>query len=205
MTTPARLVPLLAEFDWGYQRLHDRMTGPDGDSGNGTRIKIPAMTDAEYRWEPVPGCWSVRPRASGPGQRATGLAGAGEWGRDTAVEQPWPPPFATIAWRLSHLSEMLEMRADYTAGSRSMTRETYRVSGDAAGGIEAFRRGAAAWRAAVASADDAALDTVGLCTYPYGSDVDDAFIDLVWWVNQELLHHGAEIAMLRDLYRERHR
>ena len=28
------------------------------------------------------------------------------------------------------------------------------------------------------------------------------FIDVVWWVNQELLHHGAEIALLRDLYRE---
>jgi hypothetical protein len=24
----------------------------------------------------------------------------------------------------------------------------------------------------------------------------------VWWVNQELLHHGAEIGLLRDLYRD---
>jgi hypothetical protein len=53
------------------------------------------------------------------------------------------------------------------------------------------------------SADDAALDMVGRSTYPYGSDSDDRFIDIVWWVNQELLHHGAEIALLRDLYRER--
>jgi len=28
-------------------------------------------------------------------------------------------------------------------------------------------------------------------------------IEIVWWVNQELLHHGAEIALLRDLYRMR--
>ena len=27
------------------------------------------------------------------------------------------------------------------------------------------------------------------------------FIDIVWWVNQEVLHHGGEIALLRDLYR----
>ncbi|HEY8675177.1 MAG TPA: DinB family protein, partial [Candidatus Dormibacteraeota bacterium] len=27
--------------------------------------------------------------------------------------------------------------------------------------------------------------------------------ETVWWVNQELLHHGAEIALLRDLYRAR--
>ena len=70
-------------------------------------------------------------------------------------------------------------------------------------------RSAAAFGLAVAlacgadSADDAALDMVGRSTYPYGSDSDDRFIDIVWWVNQELLHHGAEIALLRDLYRER--
>ncbi|MEI5036381.1 hypothetical protein RB201_38110 [Streptomyces sp. S1A(2023)] len=28
-------------------------------------------------------------------------------------------------------------------------------------------------------------------------------VDIVWWVNQEVLHHGAEIALLRDLYRAR--
>jgi hypothetical protein len=27
------------------------------------------------------------------------------------------------------------------------------------------------------------------------------FIEIVWWVNQEVLHHGAEIALLRDLFR----
>jgi hypothetical protein len=26
---------------------------------------------------------------------------------------------------------------------------------------------------------------------PGGSDPDDPFIDIIWWVNQELLHHGA--------------
>lgn len=51
------------------------------------------------------------------------LAGAGDWGRDTVSgDQPWPPPFTTIAWRMSHLSEMLAMRADCTNGSHSLTR-----------------------------------------------------------------------------------
>lgn len=67
----------------------------------------------------------------------------------------------------------------------------------------AFDAGAAAWRKALLSMDDAALDTVGYCTYPHGSDPDEPFIDVVWWVNQELLHHGAEVALLRDLYRAR--
>ena len=204
MAIPPRLAPLLAQFDFTRQRLTERMTGPGSDSGNGTPVPVPAMTDDEYLWEPVPDCWSVRPRAHGPGARATVLVGAGEWGRDAVSEdQPWPPPFTTIAWRLSHLSEMLARRADYTVGSHGLTRDDYPAHGDAAGAVEAFDRAAADWRAALLAADDAALDTVGHCVYPGGSDAEELFLDLVWWVNQELLHHGAEIALLRDLYRSR--
>ena len=204
MPVPPRLVPLLEQFDWACQRLHDRMSGPAGDSGTGTPIEIPALTDDEYLWEPVPGCWSVRRRAAGPGPAASFLVGAGEWGRDSApFPHPWPPPFTTLAWRLAHLSEMLTLRADHMAGSHALTRDGYRCSGDAAGGIAAFDAGARAWREVLAGADDAALDIAGRSTYPYGSDPEDPFIETAWWVNQEVLHHGAEIALLRDLYRAR--
>lgn len=201
MATPPRLVPLLEQFDWACLRLLNRMTGPEVDSGNGMPVAVPPLTDEEYRWEPVPGSWSVRRRADGPGRRATVLLGAGEWGRDSAPEHPYPPPFTTIAWRLSHISEMLALRADYTVGGRDMTSDTYRNSGAAMGAIKGFSDAAEAWRAALAGADDAALDTVGYSAYPYGSDPGEMFVDIVWWVNQEILHHGAEIALLRDLYR----
>jgi hypothetical protein len=39
-----------------------------------------------------------------------------------------------------------------------------------------------------------------MSSYPYGSDSDETFLTIVWWENQEILHHGAEIALLRDLY-----
>ncbi|MFC1416120.1 DinB family protein [Streptacidiphilus cavernicola] len=203
-TTPPRLLPLLQQFDFGRKRLIDRMTGPVMDSGNGTDVAVGAMTDAEYLWEPAPGCWSLRRRADGPGPGATLLLGAGPWGRDFApAPHPVPPPLTTIAWRLSHLSEQLALRADHTAGSRSLSRDEYRAAGDAAGAVAAFEAASAAWRAALLAADDTALDTVGHSAYPYGSDPEDPFIETVWWVNQELLHHGAEIALLRDLYRRR--
>lgn len=204
MTTPPRLAPLLQQFDFARKRLVDRMTGPVMDSGNGTDVQVGAMTDEEHRWEPVPDCWSVRRRSDGPGLRATLLAGQGGWGRDAApAPHPSPPPFTTIAWRLSHLGELLTLRADHTAGSHTLTRDDYASSGAAAAAVTAFDAGATAWRNALLGADDAALDTVGHCTYPHGSDLDDPFIDTVWWVNQELLHHGAEIALIRDLYRAR--
>jgi len=202
--TPPRLVPLLAQFDFGWQRLANRIAGPTLDSGDGTFIDVVPMTDDEYLWEPVPDCWSVRRRADGPGPRAASLAGAGDWGRDAAPwPHPWPPPITTIAWRLSHLSEMLTLRADYTNGSHSLTRDDYRSRGDVSGALAAFDQGGRAWRAALLSCDDAALDTVGYSNYPNGSDAEDPFIDIVWWVNQEMLHHGAEVALLRDLYRAR--
>jgi hypothetical protein len=201
MATPRRLAPLLEQFDWACLRLLNRMTGPEVDSGTGTPVAATFMTDEEYFWEPVPGCWSVRRRADGPGPGATTLRGAGEWGRDSAEpEHPYPPPFTTIAWRLSHISEMLTLRADYTVGARDMTSESYRISGDAIGAIRDFNGASQAWREALVSADDPALDMVGRSSYPYGSDAEDVFIDTVWWVNQEILHHGAEIALLRDLY-----
>jgi len=205
MATPPRLVPLLEQFDWACARLDDRMTGPDGDSGNGLRTAIPPMTDEEYQWEPVPGCWSVRRRESGPGPRATELIGAGEWGLDSAWPPPWPPPFTTIAWRLGHVSSMLALRADHMAGSHSLTDDDYVFSGLASEGIAAFGSGVTAWREVLtAVTDDAALDEAGLSTFPYGSDPEDRFIVTAWWVNQEVLHHGGEIALLRDLFREQH-
>ncbi|MFF5471339.1 DinB family protein [Streptomyces achromogenes] len=204
MTVPSRLLPLLEQFDFAYRRLADRMAGPVMDSGDGMDTPVGPLTDDEYLWEPVPGCWSVRRRADGPGPRATSLAGAGDWGRDAAAyPHPWPPPFTTIAWRLSHLGEMLTLRADHTAGDRRLTRDDYRISGDAATALTAFDSAAEAWRKALLGADDTALDTVGYCAYPYGGDPEEPFLGIVWWVNQELLHHGAEIALLRDLYRAR--
>jgi len=98
---------------------------------------------------------------------------------------------------------MLALRADHMTGSHALTRDDYRFHGDAAGGIAAFGAGAQAWRQVLAGADDAGLDLAGRSTYPYGSDPEDPFIGTVWWVNQEVLHHGAEIALLRDLYRAR--
>lgn len=202
MDIPPRLAPLLEQYDWGCLRLINRITGPEVDSGNGLLVAVEPMTDDEYRWAPVPGAWTVRRHADGPGPRALQLFGAGTWGRDGhRAPEPQPPPVTTIAWRLSHLSEMLALRADYTMGGRSLTRETYPAHGDTAGGVAAFVAATEAWRGTLVHCDDAALDAVGYSTYPYGSDAREAFIDIVWWVNQEVLHHGAEIALLRDLYR----
>lgn len=174
------------------------------DSGDGSRTPVRALTDGEYLWEPVPDCWSVRRGTDGPGARAAFLSGTGDWGPDAAPHpHPVPPPFTTIAWRLSHLGDMLFLRADHTAGPHPPTRDDYRVSGTAAEAIAAFETAVGVWRTALRDTAETDLDTAGRCTYPHGGDAEDPFLDIVWWVNQEVLHHGAEIALLRNLYRDR--
>ena len=64
------------------------------------RDRLDGLTDDEYFWEPVPGCWSVRPRGTGT---APVQAGSGAMTIDFAMPEPVPPPFATIAWRLGHV------------------------------------------------------------------------------------------------------
>lgn len=142
----------------------------------------------------MPQYWPIRPRAAGPGPGASALVGTGAWGRDRAHPAPEPPPFTALVWRPGHLSESLARRADHTTGTHALTRDDYRHSGAAA---------ADGWRAALTSADDAALDLVGRSSFPDGSDPHVPFSEIVWWVKQELLHHGAETALPRDLYRAR--
>jgi len=183
MTTPPRLGPLLAQFDFALDQLVTRLGG---------------LSDAEYFWEPVPGCWSIRPRGQ---QRTTGVRGGGAWVLERETPDPEPAPFTTIAWRLGHLAGTMFLRADHTTGTKSLTHDLYEYPGSADSGIAALAAAGSVWREALTTADDAALDRVGRSTYPSGSDPDDPFLDVVWWENQELLHHGGEIALLRDLYR----
>jgi hypothetical protein len=105
---------------------------------------------------------------------------------------------------MHHVTEMLFGRADWTIGSHTFTEAEMVVAGDAAAALSALVEAVAAWRATLAATDDHALDTIGRSTYPDGGDSEEPFIEIVWWVNQEVLHHGAEIALLRDLYRATH-
>src|SRR6185436_2248593 len=51
------------------------------------RPRLDGLTDDEYLWEPVPGCWTVRHDGT----------------VDFDYPTPEPPPFTTIAWRLAHI------------------------------------------------------------------------------------------------------
>src|SRR5262245_56338730 len=127
MEVSLRLRPLLNQFVFARDRLLARVAG---------------MTDAEYLREPVPGCWSIRPRGDIPADRAYG---GGPWVVEFTRPEPDPPPFTTLAWRLCHLASGMLQRADYTVGAHAMTRADYVVPATAVDGIASLTTACAAW------------------------------------------------------------
>jgi hypothetical protein len=182
MTLPVRLVPLLKQFDDGRDRLITRLQG---------------LTDDEYLWEPVPGCWSIRLREN---CQTSKPFGKGILVMDFERPEPEPPPVTTIAWRMCHLTNGLIQRADYTTGSQSLAWDDYEITSTAQSAISLLEAATQTWRSVLTGTLDADLDQIGYSQYPRGLDPKLPFLDIIWWVNQELLGHGAEIALLRDLY-----
>jgi len=66
--------------------------------------------------------------------------------------------------------------------------------------IAFLRDGLQAWRSGLDQMSDEDLDTVGRSAYPGGLDPQLPLLDIVWWVNKELLWHAAETWYVRDLY-----
>jgi hypothetical protein len=160
------------------------------------RPRLDGLTDAEYHWEPVPGAWNVRPR--GTGTAPIGV-GAGEFTLDFALPQPVPPPVTTIAWRLGHIIVgVLGMRVASHFGGPPSDYDTHRYPGDAATALAQLDAAYAGWNAGVRG-----LGADGLarpCGPAEGPYAEASMAELVLHINREMLHHGAEIALLRDLY-----
>jgi DinB superfamily len=166
-----------------------------------SRDRLAGLTDEEYFWEPVPDCWSVRRRGE---TRSPDAFGPGDWLLDWDRGRPQPEPFTTIAWRLGHLISMYVDRWEWTFGSRSIDPEVatdFTPSADKA--LAALWEHADRFAASVAEMTDEQLDIPGYGQFPYGLDPQLPFVSIVWWMNRELIHHTAEVALLRDLYLRR--
>lgn len=172
---PPRLAPFLAQWDY----MRDQVLG-----------RLDGLTDEELVWEPAPRVLTVRRRSDGKA-------------RPDALGLP-PTPDAvlprTLAWSIGHLGAGCLVRADWLVGSHSLHDEgvEWPMTADAA--IAFLRDGLAAWRDGLGTMTDADLDTVGRSAYPQGLDPQLPLLDIVWWVNKELLEHAAEMWYVRDLY-----
>lgn len=156
-----------------------------------TRGRLDGLEDEEYVWEPVPACWSVRRRSDGTHRI------------DHAV-RPEFSPFTTVAWRLWHLTCCYGQRKNATwlgvamdAGGRfEMDAE---VPATAAAALSCLEDAHGHWRAVVDALSDDDLDTpLGPGAGPYAEQKKTGF---VLHMLDEFIHHGAELGVLRDLWR----
>ena len=163
------------------------------------RPRLEGLTDEEYLWEPAPGAWNVRPREQATSSHA---AGGGDLVVDYAWPDPDPAPLTTIAWRLAHVTAgCFAMRTAIHFGGppRDYTSWTYAATADEA--LAQLDTEYDAWSAGVESLGEEGLARpVGPGEGPWA---ESPYADLVLHINRELIHHGAEICLLRDLYLRR--
>lgn len=188
---PQWLPRLVEQIDWHWT--------------NHLRPRLEGTTDEEYFWEPVPGSWTVHPRGTGispyPGAVA---AGGGDFVIDFAFPEPEPAPLTTIAWRLGHIIVgVLGARNAAHFGAPEMSYESHDYAGSASAALRQLDDGYARWITGVRGLGEERLFTP--CGPAEGPYAKAPLADLVLHINRELIHHGAEIALLRDLYLHRSR
>lgn len=174
MTTLTQNLLDLSDFAW--QRLRDRVEG---------------LTDAEYFWEPFDGCWSVRKRDDG-------------YAADWAWIPPAPPPFTTLAWRITHIADLLqaERTATWFGHKPAATDAAPAVPGSAEAALQALDHAYEIWRRRLAALSQEDLDRpMGEIAGPYADNDGTSF---ALHILDELIHHGAEVGTVRDFYRSAH-
>ena len=172
MTARDVLPVLLRGWDQAWERLDQRLTG---------------LGDAEYLDEPVRGAWSVR------------RADDGSWTADWADPDPDPAPVTTIAWRLWHLaSDCLAGYLDRSPAGRPLTVTGRQWHGSAAAAVRDLATAGTAFRTAMTDlGEDGMWQPLGPSWGPFAAA---PWADLLVHATDELAHHGAEIALLRDLH-----
>ncbi|MCU1388925.1 MAG: hypothetical protein JWL72_2263 [Ilumatobacteraceae bacterium] len=144
------------------------------------------ISEDEYAWEPTAGAWTVRRRD-------------GDWLADWADPDPVPAPVTTIAWRCWHIAvDCLDSYSARLFGRRGteLTGTAWVADWPAASVLldrswSVFRSGVFGWT------DDQLLLTLGPA---WGTFANHSNLDLALHALREVVHHGSEIALLRDLY-----
>jgi hypothetical protein len=151
------------------------------------RPRLKGLTDDEYFFEPVPDCWTVHR----------------DGGIDFAYPPPQPEPFTTIAWRMAHIIiGVFAARTHSHFGGPPADYQTWEYATDADTALRQLDDAYAGWITGVRGLDEA--DLAKPCGPAEGPYADEPMITLVLHINREAIHHGAEIACIRDLYAHTH-
>jgi hypothetical protein len=194
-TTPASAATAPRGVDWNHELL-DQLAW---HWQHQLRPRLAGLTDEEYYWEPVPGAWNLRPRGHG---RAPIAAGSGGVVIEFQLPEPDPAPVTTIAWRLGHvIVGVFGARNAAHFGAPEISYDSHAYAATAADALRQLDEQYATWTAGVRG-----LGADGLarpCGPAEGPFAEHPMAALVLHIHREAIHHGAEVALLRDLYRHR--
>ena len=149
--------------------------------------RLTGLTDDEFLWEPCASCWSVRP------------GDAGRWVMDYVVPGPEPAPVTTIAWRMQHIAHGNWMYWEHSFGPAAKTFFDLPNFGTAEEAIADLVASQQRVTSTLADVDDEGLDEERPTHFGVTWPARRVLATLV----EEQVHHGAEIGLLRDLYRWR--
>jgi len=159
-------------------------------SGERLDARLGGLTDDELFWAPAGGeIWSVRRDDRAPSG----------WQIDYAWPEPDPPAVTTIAWRLVHLANGNWIYWEHAFGPGARMFPDLAVPGTADQARAYWRASREPVTAWLATARDADLDEVR----PSHDGAVRSAGEVVLILVDEQTHHGAEIGVLRDLYRAR--
>jgi hypothetical protein len=145
---------------------------------------LQGLTDEEFSWAPVPGAWTVY------------RSDDGRWTYDYEEPDPEPAPFTTIGWRLVHLALCKVIYHEWAFGERAIDFTTIENPHDVATSLRMLGEGQTLLDDdLVALGDDLEREVLTNWGEPWPA----------WRIFTTMIdhdrHHGAEIGVLRDLFR----
>ena len=144
------------------------------------------LSDREYLWAPVADAWTIKPDPDRPGH----------WTYDYDFAPPPPAPITSIGWRIVHLIANNEIYWEYAFGAGERTFPDLEVPWTAARAMDLWR----ASREPVTGWLETATDHGLLELRPSHLGEMKTAGEVVRILLDEQTHHGAEIALLRDVY-----
>jgi hypothetical protein len=144
------------------------------------------LTDDELLWEPVADAWNLEPDSERPGS----------WTYPYDDDPPLPHPVTTIGWRLVHIAADNWIYTEHAFGAGARNFPDLVVKSTAAEVLADWR----ASRIPVESWLDRATDVDLYEPRPSHLGGELAAGEVIRILLDEQTHHGAEIALLHDLY-----
>jgi hypothetical protein len=150
------------------------------------RQRCRGLSDEEFFWEPVPDAWNIRRDPARPGR----------WTYEYEYDPPPPHPVTTIGWRLVHLAADNWIYWEHAFGEGTRNFPDLDVPHTAATALQGWsesRRPISRWLKASSGPDLHEPRPSHLGGTRTAEQVLGVLLD-------EQIHHGAEIALLRDLH-----